>query len=97
MEQEKYPVVVIFRKFKDEGDILALFPYEKHNGYLIMSYQHIGQHGGADYNHCMKETIAAKPEEYASLQKELESLGYDLIIRKKRVQKPKVFRFYTDK
>ena len=72
--------IVIFRKFK-EGDILALFPFEEHNGPLCVSYQHIGQHSGADYGHCIDITRPAKPEEYEPLRRELVSIGYDLEIR----------------
>lgn len=67
----------VFRKFKD-GQILALFPYEKYDafGLYCVSYMHIGQHSAADYSGMVAETTLAKPEEYASLKKELESIGY---------------------
>jgi len=31
MIKDTQKTVVVFRKFKDRGDVLALFPYEKHN------------------------------------------------------------------
>lgn len=68
---------VIFRKYKDNGYILALFPYEVHNGHLITCYEHIGQHGAADYNHCINMTVPAKPHEYKNLLAELKRQGYD--------------------
>ena len=71
---------VIFRKFNDGGDIIALFPLEPWDvqGFHCSSYQHQGQHGGADTGIIRSGTRPAKPEEYASLKKELESIGYNL-------------------
>jgi len=81
-------IIVVFRKFKDLGDIIALFPAEINypNG-LCESYQHIGQHSSADYGYCIAKSKPAKPEEYSSLKRELEGLGYNLSIKKKYVQK----------
>jgi hypothetical protein len=75
---------VVFRKFK-EGDIIALFPREPGTNDTYrscMSYQHIGQHGSADPG-IVSITKLAKPGEYASLAKELRSLGYVLDIKTK--------------
>ena len=74
---------VVFRKFKD-GDIIALFPELSEGGPLIESYMHIGQHSGADYSGCIAITKGATPEEYKDLQAELECVGYNLLIRKRR-------------
>lgn len=75
---------VVFRKWP-EGDILALFPDMNHGyGGLCASYQHIGQHSGADYSHCIAATRPATLEEYAPLAAELESIGYGLKIRRRR-------------
>ena len=74
----------IFRKWP-EGDILALFPDLDHGyGGICVSYQHIGQHGGADYQHCIAATKPATPQEYAELASELTSIGYGLKIRQRR-------------
>ena len=74
---------VIFRK--DKGGIYALFPHEvadyKGN---VTSYQHVGQHSAADYKHCIKTSKVATPEQYADLQSELKSIGYNLIIIQKQ-------------
>lgn len=77
--------IVVFRKYKN-GSVFALFPYEDADphGMYCTAYAHIGQHSGADYYGCIRATIPAKPEEYADLKKELESIGYDLIVRQKR-------------
>lgn len=72
---------VIFRAWKCSGDVLALFPYiDEGNGHCA-SFEHIGQHGGADYAHCLRATRAAKPEEYAALKSELESAPYRYRLR----------------
>lgn len=76
MKKEKTRVKFI--KFK-EGDVIALFPDEiadtKGN---IMSYQHIGQHGGAskDLLHYKRATFI----QYKDLAKELENIGYNIVI-----------------
>lgn len=83
---------VIFRTFKPRpefqeagGDVIAIFPElpGDSNPYrTCLSYQHIGQHGAmiVDYTDI---TRPASPAEYADLQRELESIGYDLDIRKR--------------
>ncbi len=81
---------VIFRKWRDTGEIIALFPelIVTESG-MCESYMHIGQHSEANYNHLVAGwyglTVPATPEEYATLLAELELIGYDdLVIRKKR-------------
>jgi len=84
---------VIFRKFKDVNkDIIALFPEEAYNGVgaglksgLCQSYMHLGQHSCADYNFVISSSIPAKPEKYEELKKELEKMGYDLDIKKRKI------------
>jgi hypothetical protein len=86
MTKDKEKTVVIFRKWNHNKDIIAFFPHEfwmQGNTRLCQSYEHIGQHGGAEYNHCLKSTTPAKPKEYASLKKELEGIGYNLLVRKR--------------
>lgn len=74
---------VIFRKFKQGNNVIAFFPDQVYREY-VMSYQHIGQHGNADYNHCLSITSLATPEEYKDLFHELtKRVGYDLRIVKK--------------
>lgn len=83
MEKDTYKTKVIFRKFA-EGDILAIFPEESNKiNYKTSCYQHIGQHSDCDYNHCINITKLATPEEYKDLFNELESIGYNLEVRKK--------------
>jgi len=73
---------VVFRRW-DNGDIIALFPdLEEGEGYCL-SYEHVGQHGGADYR-IINDTEPAKETEYDSLFKELSSIGYNLRVIKHR-------------
>lgn len=83
--------VVIFRKFKPHlgGDVIALFPFEiNYPDGSCESYQHTGQHGAATYNHCMDITVPCSEVEYSSLKRELESIGYDLVVRRRRGVNP---------
>ena len=77
-------VAVVFRKWRDKsGGILALFPEiaVDMEGYYCESFEHMGQHGGADYRGCIARTVPAKPEEYADLKRELESYPYEYRLR----------------
>lgn len=74
------PEQVVFRKWKDGGDIVALFPdiLADDTG-SIVSYIHVGQHGAANYQHCISKSVPATAEEAALLKKELEGMvGYVL-------------------
>jgi hypothetical protein len=80
---------VIFRKWRKSFDpdqaVFALFPKipADLNGVYCTSYQHVGQHGAADYNHCIRSSFPVKPEEYSDLATELRQIGYDLNIRQR--------------
>ena len=73
---------VVFRKWGPGkgGGILALFPEIPADvpGNHCQSYEHIGQHGAADYALCIGKTKPASPGEYADLKEELEKIGYHL-------------------
>ena len=72
---------VIFRTFLKRGDVIALFPFEPADsaGLDCMSYQHIGQHGGADPSICRRPyTRPSTPAEICDLACELRGLGYKL-------------------
>ena len=77
--------VVIFRvwKFKPKN-VIAFWPnsLNPYNGFCI-SYEHVGQHGGANYTGCIKQTRPAKKSEYTYLLKELKRQGYKPIVRKR--------------
>lgn len=68
---------VVFRTW-NIFEIIALFPDDKENNNLIGSYMHVGQHGGADYDHVIKDSRPASIDEYSNLKEELESIGYNL-------------------
>ena len=71
----------VFSKWPN-GDIFALFPEVPAdiNGDLCSSYEHCGQHGGADYFLCIAKSTPAFPSEYATLKTELEEIGYCLYV-----------------
>ena len=83
---------VIFRRWKTGyKEPIALFPeidesYSSYAGSLISSYQHIGQHGAADYSVVMVKTVPANltDPDVAELKFELEQIGYNLKIQKRR-------------
>jgi hypothetical protein len=72
-------LVVIHVDRKKPNEVFALFPTAPadNNGTYCNSYQHIGQHGAADYRHCINISRPATPEEAAPLLEELRRIGYD--------------------
>jgi len=77
----------IFRKFKDNGDIIALFPEipSDYEGRYCDSYVHVGGHGGANYQLVIGDTVLATPEEYAELKRELEThYDYEIEVYRRR-------------
>lgn len=77
---------VIFRKWKDTGEIIAFIPEAPANYGMCLSYMHIGQHGEADYYYCLSITIPATPDEYKNLLEELQSIGYDLTVKRRMMR-----------
>jgi hypothetical protein len=88
MEKDTHITEVIFRKYKsgfDKGEILALFPYSISTDSFVDCYQFCGQHGSANYNHCVDMTTLATDEESKDLKQHLEkSFGYNLKVIKRR-------------
>lgn len=87
MEKDKDITKVVFRWWNVSKDVIALFPYIRHdgNGYVCESYEHVGQHGGADYGYIIRTSRPATPEEYADLKAELENYyGYNLRVMQRR-------------
>lgn len=90
--QDTEETTVIFRKFKEDGSIIALFPdldYESGNANWgkVQSYQHVGQHGEADYAHVVTLTTPAQEHEYQDLADELTGIGYNLSIHARKPMK----------
>lgn len=86
MKSKVEKTVVVFRVWHN-GDVIALFPNEDAGNGLCSSYEHVGQHGGADYVGVVSLTRPAKPGEYRELATELRRIGYKLVIRSRRVRK----------
>ena len=88
MEKDQHKTKVVFRVWKgakhEKNPVIALFPDIDEGHGDCTSYMHVGQHGAASYAGCIKITRPAKPSEYASLKRELENIGYNLDVRKKR-------------
>ena len=82
---------VIFRKFKTDNDIIALFPElpgDMNPHVTCLSYQHVGQHGAACVNLTGQYTRPASEDQYKDLLAELVSIGYtDLKISHKATRK----------
>ena len=76
-----HKVAVVFRRWGDTGDVIALFPEIPSDifGFYCDSYEHVGQHGGADYYGVVRHTNPATPEESAALAAELQRIGYRLV------------------
>lgn len=78
----------IFRRYPPSrgGDVIALFPDLPHDaaGRYCVSYQHLGQHGAADYSGVIAATRPADAEEYAPLLAELQRIGYRVRVRARR-------------
>lgn len=75
---------VLFRIEKDNS-ILAVFPYMIADCKMNAGcYAHIGQHSACDYNYVISSTKPATESQYNDLKMELENIGYDLIITKRR-------------
>jgi hypothetical protein len=72
---------VIFRKWKSNGDVIALFPEIAatcSDAWLCSSFEHVGQHGAADPS-IISQTKPATPQEYADLKAELEAYPYEYV------------------
>lgn len=75
-------VKVVFKYHAKNKDLFAFFPeFKDRNGYFA-SYAHVGQHSDCCILYA-KEARNAKPHEYEELKKELEQIGYNLIIKKR--------------
>lgn len=84
MDEEK--TIVIFRVWTNTTHgIIALFPDNKFDvgGSHCSSYQHIGQHGAANYPYVIQQTRPAIESEYKDLFDELTKVGYNLEVRKR--------------
>lgn len=83
-DQQEPTTRVVFRKWNN-GDIIALFPQVPGgvSDDTCNSYEHVGQHGSADYFSVVTRTRPATDAEAADLKAELESIGYVLDVKRK--------------
>lgn len=74
------PDLVIFRRWNDTGDIVAIFPEQPADaeGRYCLAYDELGQHIAADYEQVMRDTTAVSPTVCGRFAHELTLLGYDL-------------------
>lgn len=72
--------LVVFRKWRDCGTVIALFPEVPSDiyGHFCEAYEHVGQHGGADYFGVIQATKPVGPAEAMPLIEELTRIGYRL-------------------
>jgi hypothetical protein len=72
--------LVIFRRWRDSDEIIALFPelLSDYQGRFCDAYEHVGQHGGADYFGVIATSKPVTTEEAAALAEELTRIGYKL-------------------
>ncbi len=88
MEKDDYKTEVVFRVDKAgdfKGTVFAMLPHECSDfSGNVTCYQHVGQHSGANYRGCIESSRPATELEYADLKKEMESIGYDLVVIKKQ-------------
>ncbi len=80
LNRQTSPDIVVFRRWRDTGSIIALFPELPADllGQYCDSFETIGQHGAADYMGVIVVTRPAKAHEYTDLARELETIGYNL-------------------
>jgi len=79
------PTTTVIFRVDDEGEVFALFPElpADAQGRYCTSYVHVGQHGSADYRHCIAHSRTATADEYADLFLELERRGYHLDVQQR--------------
>ena len=78
---------VVFRRWRSapqRGEVIALFPEVPGGSHLrpsdCLSYMHVGQHGAADPDFVVSESLpaASADSEVRALADELHNAGYDL-------------------
>jgi hypothetical protein len=83
---------VVFRRWPKSqgGGIIALFPDIPSDlaGRYCLSFEHVGQHGGADYQGLIRITrpVREGSEELENLKDELQGRGYNLKIIHRRAR-----------
>ncbi len=82
MSDETAPVTLVaYRRWRTQPKtVFALFPElpSDYQGFYCDSYEHVGQHAGADYYGCINASDPVNDEDAADLRRELERIGYIL-------------------
>lgn len=75
------PDLVIFRRWKDTGDVVAIFPEQPADdqGRYCLAHDELGQQIAAEYEQVMQDTTPVTAQEYGRFAHELTMLGYDLL------------------
>ena len=76
------PTIVVYRRCKTTGQVVALFPYVRKGYGLCDSYTHAGQHAVVDYKQMLSTTTAANP----LLQQDVRQLVQELVTLPERYQ-----------
>jgi len=84
--QDDHATIMIFRTYRSGSDVIALLPEVAADiaGRYCTCYQHIGQHGGADYQGVIRQSRPATAAESAPLRAELSRMGYRIAERRRR-------------
>ena len=85
-DEGPHETVVIFRVYRGKrGSVFALMPEcpADMDGRFCTAYEHVGQHGAADYHGCIARSRPADVWQYSPLLTELEGLGYRVAIRRR--------------
>ncbi len=78
---------VIFRTWRARPKTcIAFLPDTPASPGHVMAYEHVGQHGEADYIGLLPITRPATPDECTELLAELRDIGYNPVVRQ-RMQK----------
>ena len=93
---------VIFRVWKENGDVIAIFPTLPGDGGYdsMMMYERMGQHGSGNYRGVVERTTPASKAEYASLFAELKRI-YEpescLVVKKRLTREDTELRRLAEK
>lgn len=83
---DDHDTIVIFRVDRGiRGSVFALMPEvpADASGGPCTVYEHVGQHGAANYPHCIATSRPAAPWQYGPLLAELTERGYKVVMRRR--------------
>ncbi len=86
-------IQVVLRAWEN-GDIIALFPYVLHDSqHHCLSYERIGQHGGANYDSvvCRTKPVNFTDQKAQVMLSELRRIGYDPQVIKRGLYTKRIY------